>query len=145
MVFTFIAGGAPSFTIGGLIATRSNITPVLYLAGAIVLVMLLYIALVLPESFPAEKREALRLQRRTRQTGGVLQSSTFFQKLLVPFEPLKQLKPRRHHRTGKRNWRLVYCAMHIGIANIGDDYATIAVIVFLTTQHGYTPADVRVH
>lgn len=128
--------------IGGIIATRANVALVFYSAAAITVAILLYVAVALPESFPPEKRLKLQLQR-ARETGESPRNTTLLEKLSVPFEPLKQFKPRRNPGTGTRNWRLAFCAMHIGIANIGDSYAAMVVVVFLSTQHGYTPADVR--
>lgn len=108
----------------------------------------IYIVSVLPESFPVEKRLELRRQRKMANAALTAdpqhhKARQFLHTLAIPLEPLKQLKPTLHVDTGKRNWRLVFCAIHIFLANMGDSYAVVSMILFLTTRYNYTPAEVR--
>ncbi|KAJ6572646.1 major facilitator superfamily domain-containing protein [Mycena sp. CBHHK59/15] len=141
-------GGALSFTVGGTITTRAdNARPVYYVATAIWTSALIYIWAVLPESFPKARREELRRQREERarnaslENPGAQKPGAVAAKLTLIFEPLQQLKPRRDPVTGKSNWRLVYCAIHIFFAEIGGAYATSALVIHLTTHYNYTPQD----
>lgn len=128
---------------GGTITTRSgNVLAVYFIAGALWGIGLLYVWLVLPESFPKTKREELRLQRvrqREQQTrpGWRLPSPTGF------LEPLKHLKPVRNPGTGRRNWRLVICAVHMFFAGLGGGYAVASLITIVTSLYHYTPAEVK--
>ena len=103
----------------------------------------IYIALVLPESFPISKRNELR-SRREEETLAVPRSwaKEMQASLAIIFEPLQQLKPTYNFSTGKQNWRLVYCAIHAFIVAVADGYAVLAMILFFTTQYKYTPAEV---
>ncbi|KAJ7119582.1 MFS general substrate transporter [Mycena epipterygia] len=134
-------GSALSFSVGGTITTRSgNVLAVYFIAGALWAIGLLYVWLVLPESFPKAKREELRLQRvhqREQQIrpGWRLPSPTGF------LEPLKHLKSARDPRTGRRNWRLVICAVHMFFAGLGGGYAVPSLITIVTSLYHYTPAE----
>ena len=103
----------------------------------------IYIALVLPESFPTSKRDELRSRREeetlTAPRSWVKKMQSSF---AIIFEPLRQLKPTYNPSTGKQNWRLVYCAIHISIVSVADSYAVLALILFFTTQYHHTPAEV---
>ncbi|KAJ6602800.1 MFS general substrate transporter [Mycena vulgaris] len=141
-------GGALSFTIGGTITTRAdNARPVYFVAGVIWTSALIYIWTFLPESFPKARREELRRQREDQARAAALANpgnkkpSAFAAKMTIILEPLQQLKPRRDPVTGKSNWRLIYCAIHIFFAEIGGTYIVSALIVYLTTQFNYTPQD----
>ncbi|KAH7909286.1 hypothetical protein BJ138DRAFT_249333 [Hygrophoropsis aurantiaca] len=144
-------GGALSYTVGGLITTQSNQTTLVYLvASAMLTLSCIYVVLVLPESFPEEKREELRRKRLARAEaelalGSSQRSSVLWYALTVLtllFEPLKQLAPKRKWN-GKYNWRLLYCAAHVLVAQIGSCYAPMVIIVYYTTKYSYNPAQVR--
>ncbi|KAJ6629315.1 MFS general substrate transporter [Mycena sp. CBHHK59/15] len=136
-------GSALSFTAGGAITTRSNQDlPVYYTAGAIWIALWAYIWLFVPESFPKHKRQALRCQlaaeAETFQGSG---RNHVLRKIGPIFEPLHQLKPSRDPETGARNWRLVYCAIHVFLVDLGGSYGTTALIVYLTAVQKYTPQE----
>lgn len=101
---------------------------------------------MLPESFPAEKRELLRLERLAETPH---ETHTWTQKIkavaAVALEPLELLKPTFNPMTGKTNWRLVYCTVHTFIVTLADAYALPAMLIFFTTQYSYTPAQVRIN
>jgi hypothetical protein len=137
------SGSALSFSLGGSITTQSHSTITVYLVSLAVLALAcIYIALVLPESFPISKRDQLRCRREEetltvpRSWAKEMQSS-----LAIILEPLRQLKPTYNPSTGKLNWRLVYCAIHVFIVTIADGYAALAMILFFTTRYQYTPAE----
>ena len=135
-------GAALSFSFGGWITTQSHSTlPVYLVSSGIIALACIYITLVLPESFPISKRDELRTLREEdiapRSWGKKMQSS-----MAIITEPLRLLKPTYSPSTGKRNWRLVYCAIHVFVVTVADAYAVLAMILFFTTQHQYTPAKV---
>jgi hypothetical protein len=145
-----ISGGAPSFTIGGLLTTSGNdATLFLYASGAIIIATLLYSSFVLPESLPEEKRKRLQLQQSSPITAPDSSDQRTCRSILewleVLLKPLKELIPQLNPITRQLNFRLLYCIPHTLIANIGDEYAIVLVIIFITTRHGYTPADVSAH
>lgn len=150
-VMTYHLGGAISFTVGGMITTRmDNVVPVYGVAGAMLAAAWAYVYFILPESFPREKREELRRQRLA-QAQEAASADTQQQKgqrvlaaLAVPLEPLKQLRPSHNPVTRRRNWRLLYCAVHAFFAEVGGSYSVLSIITFLTTRYNYTPAEVRV-
>ncbi|KAI0917118.1 hypothetical protein AcW1_007603 [Taiwanofungus camphoratus] len=141
-------GGAISFTVGGMITTRmDNVVPVYGVAGAMLAAAWAYVYFILPESFPREKREELRRQRLA-QAQEAASADTQQQKgqrvlaaLAVPLEPLKQLRPSHNPVTRRRNWRLLYCAVHAFFAEVGGSYSVLSIITFLTTRYNYTPAE----
>jgi len=136
-------GAALSFSFGGSITTQSHSMLTVYLvSSAIIALACIYIAFVLPESFPISKRDELR-SRREEETLAVPRSWAKEMKssLAIIFEPLRQLKPTYNSSTGKQNWRLVYCAIHVFIVAVADGYAVLAMILFFTTQYKYTPAE----
>ncbi|KAF4622114.1 hypothetical protein D9613_009307 [Agrocybe pediades] len=136
-------GSAVSFSLGGTLTAKTKDTTAVYLlAATILLLACLYVIYLVPESFPADKREELRREREAQNpTAG---ERTLRQKInsyfSVVLEPLKQLKPSYNPITGKRNMRLVYCAIHIFIVAVADGYAVLSMILYFTTQHHYTPA-----
>lgn len=138
------SGASLSFLLGGSITTQSHNTLTVYLVSLVIIALAcIYIALVLPESFPFSKRDELRSRREEenhnapRSWARRIQSS-----LAIIFEPLRQLKPTYNPSTSKQNWRLVYCAIHAFIVAVADGYAVLAMILFFTTQYQYTPAEV---
>ncbi|KAJ7240976.1 MFS general substrate transporter [Mycena rebaudengoi] len=142
-------GGALSFTIGGTITTHSNnVLPVYFVSAAIWDAALLYMAFVVPESFTRAKRDELRRQRenQARETALVNPEATRLRaiasKLTAILEPLQQLKSWRDPITGKNNYRLLYCAIHIFFAEIGGHYALSTLLIILTALFDYTPQDV---
>ncbi|KAJ7104122.1 MFS general substrate transporter [Mycena belliarum] len=141
-------GSALSFTLGGTITTRAdNVQPVYFVAAAIWSSVLIYSWAFLPESFPKARREELRREREDQARTAVLAHPedakpwAVQHKLAVFFEPLQQLKPRHDPVTGRSNWRLVYCAVHIFFAEIGGAYAVSALVIHLTSHYDYTPQD----
>ncbi|KAJ6632590.1 MFS general substrate transporter [Mycena sp. CBHHK59/15] len=132
-------GSTLSFTLGGTITTRGgNLLAVYYIAGAIWAAALLYVWLVLPESFPKGKREDLRLQREQDSSRNARSSVLRLPAFLAP---LKHLKPARDPRTGRRNWRLVICAVHIFFAGLGGGFAVASLLTIITSLYHYTPAE----
>lgn len=108
-------------------------------------VIVVFTALFLPESFPAEKRELLRLER-IAETSSIAERPSWIQKLkastAIILEPLELLKPTINPRTGKQNWRLVWCTAHIVVVTLADAYALPAMMLFFSTKYKYTPAQV---
>ncbi|KAJ7471907.1 MFS general substrate transporter [Mycena latifolia] len=135
-------GSVLSFSAGGTITTRGgNVLAVYFVGGALWTVALLYVWLVLPESFPKSKREALRLER-ARQTQETRTGRwRFIPRPTGVLEPLKHLKPVRDPRTGRRNWRLVICAVHMFFVGLGGGYAVASLITIVTSLFHYTPAE----
>ncbi|KAJ7078514.1 MFS general substrate transporter [Mycena epipterygia] len=134
-------GSALSFTIGGTITTRSDRDlPVYYAAGTIWVTLFAYIYLFVPESFPKHKRDELRRELASASQG--LPPKSWLRRKIQPvLEPLAQIKPTRNVETGARNWRLVLCALHVFLADLGGGYGATALIVYLTAVERYTPQE----
>lgn len=144
--FLFCLGGALSFSLGGWITAQvNNLTGVYIISIAVHTLTCIYILTILPESFPLTKREELRRQREEEARSTPLHGwvRNILSLLAIVFEPLKQLKPTYNPSTGKRNWRLVYCAIHIFIVTVADGYAALAMVVYFASRYQYTPAEVR--
>ncbi|KAJ7117935.1 MFS general substrate transporter [Mycena crocata] len=136
-------GSVLSFSAGGTITTRvGNNLVVYFVAGVLWLIALLYVWLVLPESFPEAKREELRIERAARQTNEAhLGRWRIFCHLPGVLEPLRHLKPVRDPRTGRRNWRLLICAANMFLVGVGGGYAAAALVTIITSLYHYTPAE----
>ncbi|KAH7924233.1 MFS general substrate transporter [Leucogyrophana mollusca] len=133
-------GGALSYTLGGLITTRSDEPILVYIvAAAMLAVSCLYVFTVLPESFPEEKRDELRRQRLAQSAASSSHPHRYMVSLALIFEPLKQLIP-GWKPDGGRSWRLAYCAVHVLITQIGSRYAPVAIVLYYTAKYAYTPA-----
>jgi ferric-dicitrate binding protein FerR (iron transport regulator) len=115
---------------------------VYFVAGALWMAGLLYVWLVLPESFPKSKREALRLERARQQSEQTARRWRALSRPATVLEPLKHLTPARHPRTGRRNWRLILCAVHMFFAGLGSGYAVPSLVTIITSLYQYTPAEV---
>lgn len=134
-----ILGGAVSFSLGGLITKRADNVLVVYCLSAGMLAALgAYVFFVVPESFTRDRREALRRQRAEAQRAS---GSSSWRRLVAPFEPLKQFRPARNPRTGRRNWRLFYCAVHIFAAQLADAYGAVSIVLYLTARFDYKPSE----
>ncbi|KAJ7736730.1 hypothetical protein DFH07DRAFT_842624, partial [Mycena maculata] len=121
-------GSVLSFSIGGTITTQSrNILVVHLIAGALWAVALLYIW-PLPESFPKSKREELRLKRVRQAEQTPRRWRRVLGKITAFFERLGHCGPPRHPQTGRRNWRLVICVVHMFFAGLGSGYAIPSLI-----------------
>ncbi|KAG1728590.1 MFS general substrate transporter [Suillus paluster] len=134
-------GQVVSFAIGGLITTKTNDPLIVYYISISILgAMFVYVSAFLPESFPEEKRNELRHQRLAQQKNTRQNSSNrLISAIAVAFEPLKQLVPTRN-ADGRRNWRVVYCAIHIIIATLANSYAPVSLLLLYTTKYSYNPA-----
>ncbi|KAJ6491559.1 MFS general substrate transporter [Mycena vulgaris] len=135
-------GSAISFSVGGTITTRSgNVLAVYFIGGALWVTALLYVWIILPESFSKSQREELRLERarQSQQTRSGLWR--FLPRPTGFLEPLKHLKPARDPRTGRRNWRLVICAVHMFFAGLGAGYGIASILTIVTSLYHYTPAE----
>ncbi|KDR78026.1 hypothetical protein GALMADRAFT_138183 [Galerina marginata CBS 339.88] len=134
-------GSALSFSLGGLITARADDTTSVFIISLGIFVLLLsYTAVALPESFSASKREELRRER----AAAAHSSKSWIQKLksstAIVSEPLQTLKPDYNPLTGRLNWRLVYCAIHIFIVTVADGYASTAMMLYFNIHYKYTPA-----
>jgi len=92
---------------------------------------------VIPETFSSAKREQLRLERLGHTSTDRI--SKVKSSLMVAFESSDVLKPTYNPENGKKNWRLVYCAVHIFVVTLADGYAMQATLIYLSTQYMYTP------
>lgn len=147
MIDRMESGGALAYTIGGYITTQIHNDTTVYLISLLMLaITVVFTAFLLPESFPAEKRDLLRLERLA-QTSSVPDRPSFAQRLkastAIILEPLELLRPTINPWTGKKNWRLVWCTAHIMVVTLADAYAFPAVMLFFSTKYKYTPAQVR--
>ncbi|KAF8840624.1 hypothetical protein BDN67DRAFT_1011356 [Paxillus ammoniavirescens] len=100
-----------------------------------------YVTFVLPESFPKGRGDGLRRLERERRDNGsatTTRGSGSTSAFLVVLEPLKSLEPRRKS-DGARNWRLVWCAVHILVIAIANIYVVPAWFVIITTNYYFTP------
>ncbi|KAH7885072.1 MFS general substrate transporter [Phlebopus sp. FC_14] len=128
-------GATISFALGGLITTKTNNPLIVYYLSCLLFVAtFLYVFFFLPESFPKEKRDELR-RRRLAETADGHQPPT---SSLLFFEPLKVLIP-SYRPDGGRNWRLVWCAVHIFIVMTATTYAGMGFVVLVTTKYHLTP------
>ncbi|KAJ7652097.1 major facilitator superfamily domain-containing protein [Mycena polygramma] len=133
--------GVPGFAIGGAVTacTGSN-TAVYWIVIALALVLLAFIAFILPESFGTSKRLRLREQWESERSGigpaGRLEST-----LGTFFRPLALLKPDRNPATGRWNLRLLWCGIHAFASGIASGYIWSAVVVYLALHLGYKPDD----
>ncbi|KAJ7038576.1 MFS general substrate transporter [Mycena alexandri] len=138
-------GSVLSFSAGGTITTRTgNLLAVYFIAGALWIVGLLYVWLLLPESFPKAKREELRLQRQVQNERDAPRRGALRRLLARPaavLAPLKHLAPARDPGTGKRNWRLFLCAVHMFFAGLGGGYAVASLVTIVTSLYQYTPRE----
>ncbi|KAJ7653209.1 MFS general substrate transporter [Mycena polygramma] len=134
-------GSAISFTIGGTITTRSDRDlPVYYTAAAIWVALFAYIYFLVPESFPKYKRDELRRALASATQDG--SPKNWLRRKVQPIlEPLAQIKPIRSPETSTPDWRLVFCAIHIFLVDLGGGYGTTALIVYLTAVQRYTPQE----
>ncbi|THV07769.1 MFS general substrate transporter [Dendrothele bispora CBS 962.96] len=141
-----VLGGAISFSVGGTLTTRShNVLLVFWLAVSIMIVNFLYVLFVLPESFSEEKRLQLQKERAEERAKRLNQTGSNFvnrlqHALASPFEPLQALKPTVDTKTGKRNWRLIVCAIHGFLAEFGTYSAVTNMITYSTAVFNYKPA-----
>ncbi|KAF8810289.1 MFS general substrate transporter [Phlegmacium glaucopus] len=137
-------GGAIALSLGGIITTQSDSVIIVFLVSTIALALLcIYISIFLPESFPIEKRVELRRKRNELLLpGSQTWTKNLTSSLAVVFEPLKQLKPSYDPSKGRRNWRLVFCAIHVFIVTVADGYAALAMVLYFTTHYKYTTAKV---
>ncbi|KAG1865147.1 MFS general substrate transporter [Suillus tomentosus] len=139
-----ILGQSVSFAIGGLVTTKTNNPLIVYYISISVLgAIFVYVLAFLPESLPKEKRDELRRQRLAQQnveaSGRRNLSSRLISMVAIAFEPLKQLVPARKE-DGRRNLRVVYCAIHIIIATLADSYSAVALTLLYTTKYKYDSA-----
>ncbi|KAF7328926.1 MFS general substrate transporter [Mycena venus] len=134
-------GSVLSFSVGGTITTRGgNALAVYFVAGALWTTGLLYVWLLLPESFPKTKRDALRRERQNEQgTSGRWRS--ILSRPAAVLAPLKHLAPARDPRTGRRNWRLFICAIHMFFAGLGGGYAVPSLVTIVTSLYLYKPEE----
>ncbi|KAK7040861.1 hypothetical protein VNI00_009457 [Paramarasmius palmivorus] len=147
MLNDFIGDGI-SFLAGGNITTLTNkILPVYYVSATIQGVALMYIAFILPESFPREKREALRRERE-EEAARIAASRAHMslpQRIAATIGsnlgPLKNLKPTYNEHTGRRNWRLIILSIHILLAMASAGHIGAALVIYLTSIYNYKPAD----
>ncbi|KAL0577098.1 hypothetical protein V5O48_004890 [Marasmius crinis-equi] len=143
-----VLGDAVSFTAGGNITTYTNeYLPVYYIAMSINVLVVLYLLFVLPESFTKEKRVELQRERveedsqRTASLSHLPPRKRVFHRMASYLGPFKILKPTWNEQKGRRNWRLLVCAVHVFVSSLGAGYVTLAMVVFLTSQYHYKPAD----
>ncbi|KAG2106743.1 MFS general substrate transporter [Suillus discolor] len=139
-----ILGQSVSFAIGGLVTTKTNNPLIVYYICIFVLgAIFVYVLAFLPESLPKEKRDELRRQRLAQQNVEASAhrslSSRLISTVAIAFEPLKQLVPARKE-DGRRNWRVVYCAIHILIAMVAVSYTPVALTLLYTTKYKYDSA-----
>ncbi|KAH7907385.1 hypothetical protein BJ138DRAFT_1116732 [Hygrophoropsis aurantiaca] len=121
---------ALSYGVGGLIMTQSNQSIPVYL-----------------NLFPKKSAKELRRKRLAHaEAEPVSKSDQRFSALwyaltavTLLFEPLKQLTPKRKWNV-KYNFRLLYCAAHVFVTQIGSRYAPLAIIIYYTTKYSYNPA-----
>ncbi|TFK57626.1 MFS general substrate transporter [Heliocybe sulcata] len=144
-----VFGGGIAFMVGGAITTGfDNVLVVFYLSAAMFASLWLYVFFLIPESFSLEKREELRRERKAKAqeveaavSGGWLAKPRHrLTRILVP-EQLKEFKPTRNPKTGKRNWRLFYLAVHIIFCQLADAYGVVSLMLFLTTRYDYKPSE----
>ncbi|KAF9219153.1 MFS general substrate transporter [Gyrodon lividus] len=130
-------GTCVSFALGGFVTTKThNPLIVYYLAAALFVTTFTYVAFVLPESFPKDKRDKLRRLGQERSDDGS-PTSTHGSFLLLVLEPLKSLIP-SHASKGTHNWRLFWCAVHILIVTTANSYAAGGWLVIVTTKYHFT-------
>lgn len=110
---------------------------VFYIAAAMFFSTFIYVASVLPESFPVEKRNELSQMRPEPST----HRSARFGSFLHIFGPLKMLVPTATSG-GSHNWRLTWCALHTFVFTTANVYIPTAWLVLVTTKYHLTPADV---
>ncbi|KAJ7485187.1 MFS general substrate transporter [Mycena galericulata] len=136
-------GSVLSFSVGGTITTRSgNLLLVYFGAGALWTCALLYIWLLLPESFPKAKRDELRLKHLSESDQPRTGRWRRFITMLTSFlERLKHCRPARDPQTGRRNWRLVICTVHMFFAGLGSGYAIPSLVTIVTSIYHYTPEE----
>ncbi|KAK7028298.1 MFS general substrate transporter [Favolaschia claudopus] len=136
-------GSILSFSFGGTITTRGGNALVVYVvAGGLWAAGLLYVWLILPESFLKEKRDAL-LQRRDEPSGSPSSSRShgIVSRASALLAPLKLLAPVHDPLTGRRNWRLLICAVHMFFGGLGVGYAVPSLVTIVTSLYRYTPAE----
>lgn len=141
-------GQTVSFAVGGFVTTKTNDPLIVFYISVFLLgAIFVYVLAFLPESFPEEKRDELRRQRLAQQNveAGARRnlSSRLISTIAIAFEPLKQLVPARK-ADGRRNLRVLYCAIHIMIATLADTYTPAALLLLYITKYSYNPAQTGV-
>ncbi|KAN0087881.1 Major facilitator superfamily domain containing protein [Tylopilus felleus] len=132
-------GTCISYALGGFITTKTgNPLIVFYAAAAILAVTLIYVIAFLPESFSEEKRNAASRMLSEPSMDGSSETTRFAS--LHIFEPLKMLIPTRS-LDGTRNWRLVWCAVHLFLFMAANAYIGAAWLVLATSKYHLTPAE----
>ncbi|KAF4612066.1 hypothetical protein D9613_003886 [Agrocybe pediades] len=144
-------GGTLSTAVGGSITSYAHNTKTVYAVSiACMMFLVLYTFLMVPETFPVEKREQLRLERlensrsgeSNAQNSGSIRSwlSRMRKSVMVAFESFEVLKPTYNPESGSKNWRLIYCAIHIFVVTLADGYVMQAALIYFSTQYMYNPA-----
>ncbi|KAF8189826.1 major facilitator superfamily domain-containing protein [Mycena galopus ATCC 62051] len=134
--WAYIAG-IPGFAIGGALTTYLGSNTAVYWAViGIALVLLAYIAFILPESFDSTRRAKLQQQWQNERAAGYAKSSfdTFLRPLLL-------LKPRRDPATGFLNLRLLWCGIHAFFSGLASGYLWTAFVVYVALHLHYRPDD----
>ncbi|KAJ7788558.1 major facilitator superfamily domain-containing protein [Mycena olivaceomarginata] len=131
--------GIPGFAIGGALTTylESN-TAVYWVVISLALILLAYVAFILPESFDSTKRA--KLQEEWQNERAELGSGYLKSLLSIFFRPLLLLKPHRNP-TGSWNLRLLWCGTHAFFSGMASGYLWTAVIVYLALHMQYRPDD----
>ncbi|KAH9936158.1 major facilitator superfamily domain-containing protein [Fomitopsis serialis] len=139
-------GGALSFSIGGAITTRYNATaPVYYVALGLQCVNFIYVITLIPETH--QKAQGVEVSHPRSDDGAQTENIVVAalrccrSVVVAALLPLKTLRPTRDHSTGRLNLRLLYCAIHIFIAGLGEGHVLPALMVYLTTKYDYSPKE----
>jgi len=138
-------GSAPSFTIGGLITTKSHHpVTVYYITTAIMVTCTLLIAFLVPESFGPEQREKLRKenldkQRKTHERVGrpTTKIGRIFDKCMEPLRRVRHLLPAPRPNGHGKNPRLFVIALSLLIASTVSGYNVTNVVVYANTKFGF--------
>ncbi|KAF7361353.1 MFS general substrate transporter [Mycena sanguinolenta] len=122
-----VLGSVISFSIGGTITTRGGNGS--STCGSFS-----------PESFPKAKRDALRAERQREQASrdgrwGILS------RIAAVLAPLKLLKPAPDPQTGRQNWRLLICGVHMFLVGLGGGYAVASLVTIITSLYQYKPEE----
>ncbi|KAF5373538.1 hypothetical protein D9758_000903 [Tetrapyrgos nigripes] len=129
-----VTGGAIAFSIGGTLTSRShNALLVFWVSLTIMFLNFLFVLFIVPESFSKDRRIELRREREEQQAKRASNS----RRLDSALGPFQQLKPTINSQTGRRNWRLVLCAVHGFLTELGTSAAVTNMVTYVTAIYDY--------
>jgi MFS family permease len=143
-------GTAPTYWLGGYISHRSSVVTVFWWKLITAVTTILYVLIVLPESFSVQERQASRRETELRNREAPPRSHNKLVSVLRRpldviesiLEPLKYLKPSHDAGRGRHNFRLLTLAIASVLTNLAVEYIPEAWFIYTTVRFQFKPEDV---